>query len=375
MSESQERMMAVVEPADVDAFLAICEKWDVEAVVIGEVTDSGPAAHRLARRARRRRTPAVRRARRSDLPAAVRPPRLAGRPAGRRRRGAAAPVVRRRAARHPAAAGRLAQPLRQVVDHRPVRPLRAGQHRAGPAEPTPAWCASTRTPTSASRCRPTATAASPSSTPTPAPSSRSPRPTATSPPAAPRPLAVSDCLNFGSPEDPDVMWQFAEACRGLKDACLDARHPGDRRQRQPLQPDRRDGDPADAGRGGARRHRRRHPRTPTGFGAGGRAVLPARRDPRGALRLRVGARRARPPRRRCRRRSTSRPSTALAAAAGRTPRRDGLRDQRPRPLRRRAGPGAGGVLPAPRHRRHGLAGLGATTRSSRCSPSPPPARS
>jgi len=35
------------------------------------------------------------------------------------------------------------------------------------------------------------------------------------------PLAVSDCLNFGSPEDPAVMWQFAEACRGLKDACAD----------------------------------------------------------------------------------------------------------------------------------------------------------
>ncbi|MGZ6734655.1 MAG: phosphoribosylformylglycinamidine synthase subunit PurL [Nocardioides sp.] len=35
------------------------------------------------------------------------------------------------------------------------------------------------------------------------------------------PLAISDCLNFGSPEDPDVMWQFAEACRGLKDACLE----------------------------------------------------------------------------------------------------------------------------------------------------------
>lgn len=33
------------------------------------------------------------------------------------------------------------------------------------------------------------------------------------------PLAVTDCLNFGSPEDPDVMWQFAEATRGLKDAC------------------------------------------------------------------------------------------------------------------------------------------------------------
>ncbi|MGK4582032.1 phosphoribosylformylglycinamidine synthase subunit PurL [Kitasatospora sp. HPMI-4] len=34
-----------------------------------------------------------------------------------------------------------------------------------------------------------------------------------------KPLAVSDCLNFGSPEDPDVMWQFAEATRGLADAC------------------------------------------------------------------------------------------------------------------------------------------------------------
>ncbi|MFI5622275.1 phosphoribosylformylglycinamidine synthase subunit PurL [Nocardioides sp. NPDC051685] len=36
-----------------------------------------------------------------------------------------------------------------------------------------------------------------------------------------KPLAISDCLNFGSPEDPDVMWQFAEATRGLKDACLE----------------------------------------------------------------------------------------------------------------------------------------------------------
>jgi phosphoribosylformylglycinamidine synthase subunit PurL len=38
MSESQERMMAVVRPERVDAFMAICRKWDVEATVIGEVT-------------------------------------------------------------------------------------------------------------------------------------------------------------------------------------------------------------------------------------------------------------------------------------------------------------------------------------------------
>ena len=37
-SESQERMCAVVAPSDVDAFMAVCAKWDVTATVIGEVT-------------------------------------------------------------------------------------------------------------------------------------------------------------------------------------------------------------------------------------------------------------------------------------------------------------------------------------------------
>jgi phosphoribosylformylglycinamidine synthase len=37
--------------------------------------------------------------------------------------------------------------------------------------------------------------------------------------AGARPLAVTDCLNFGSPEDPGVMWQFAEAVRGLAEGC------------------------------------------------------------------------------------------------------------------------------------------------------------
>jgi phosphoribosylformylglycinamidine synthase subunit PurL len=41
MSESQERMMAVVRPEHVAAFMAICRKWDVEATVIGEVTSDG----------------------------------------------------------------------------------------------------------------------------------------------------------------------------------------------------------------------------------------------------------------------------------------------------------------------------------------------
>lgn len=39
MSESQERMMAVVKPSDVERFMEICAKWDVAATIIGEVTD------------------------------------------------------------------------------------------------------------------------------------------------------------------------------------------------------------------------------------------------------------------------------------------------------------------------------------------------
>lgn len=39
--------------------------------------------------------------------------------------------------------------------------------------------------------------------------------------AGAQPLAVTNCLNFGSPEDPGVMWQFAESVRGLADGCLE----------------------------------------------------------------------------------------------------------------------------------------------------------
>jgi phosphoribosylformylglycinamidine synthase len=34
-----------------------------------------------------------------------------------------------------------------------------------------------------------------------------------------RPLAITNCLNFGNPERPEVMWQFAESIRGMADAC------------------------------------------------------------------------------------------------------------------------------------------------------------
>jgi phosphoribosylformylglycinamidine (FGAM) synthase-like enzyme len=34
-----------------------------------------------------------------------------------------------------------------------------------------------------------------------------------------KPLAITNCMNFGNPERPEVMWQFAEAVRGMADAC------------------------------------------------------------------------------------------------------------------------------------------------------------
>ena len=111
------------------------------------------------------------------------------------------------------------------------------------------------------------------------------------------PLAISDCLNFGSPEDPAVMWQFAEACRGLKDACLELGIPVtggnvslyNQTGETAILPT-----PVVAVLGVIEDVTRR---TPSAWSAGGERRLPARRDPRGAVRLRVGARRPRPPRR------------------------------------------------------------------------------
>ena len=40
-----------------------------------------------------------------------------------------------------------------------------------------------------------------------------------------KPLGITNCLNFGNPENPEVMWQFKEACRGLGDACRERNIP------------------------------------------------------------------------------------------------------------------------------------------------------
>jgi phosphoribosylformylglycinamidine synthase len=35
-----------------------------------------------------------------------------------------------------------------------------------------------------------------------------------------RPIGLTDCLNFGSPENPEVMWQFSRVIQGMRDACM-----------------------------------------------------------------------------------------------------------------------------------------------------------
>ena len=40
-----------------------------------------------------------------------------------------------------------------------------------------------------------------------------------------KPLAITDCLNFGNPENPEVMWQFAQSCEGIKEACKNLNTP------------------------------------------------------------------------------------------------------------------------------------------------------
>ncbi len=77
VSESQERMLCVAEPARVDEVLAVCEKWEVHGTVIGEVTDSGRcASSRTATWSARCRSPrSSTTARSTTSPPRRRPPR------------------------------------------------------------------------------------------------------------------------------------------------------------------------------------------------------------------------------------------------------------------------------------------------------------
>ena len=221
MSESQERMMAIVRPRSSTGFLEVVKKWDVETSVLGEVTDTGRLSDHVARRGDRERRPAHRRRRRPGLRAPGRLPVVDRRAAGRRGRRPRPPADgRRRCARSSCSSS--ARPTRRMP--RGSRTSTTTTCSATPPSPTPttpAWSASTRSRASASRSRPTRTAATRSSTRARARSSPSPRRTATSPSRARSPWASPTASTSARPENPEVMWQFSEAVEGLADGCLE----------------------------------------------------------------------------------------------------------------------------------------------------------
>ncbi|MER7015026.1 phosphoribosylformylglycinamidine synthase subunit PurL [Saccharopolyspora sp. NPDC000359] len=218
-SESQERMCAVVEPANVDAFLDVCRKWDVTATVIGEVTDGenleifwhGDLVVDVPPRTVAHEGPVyerpVERPAEQDLIAADNASTLA-RPATPDElretilRMAASPNLCSRAwvtdqyDRYVRGNTVLAQPSDGGV-------LRIDEETGrGIAVATDCNARYTRLDPYAGAQLALAEAY---------------RNVATT---GATPVAVTNCLNFGSPEDPGVMWQFQQAVRGLADACV-----------------------------------------------------------------------------------------------------------------------------------------------------------
>ena len=159
-SESQERMLAIVTPANLDAVLALCERWEIRASVIGaSPTPRGSACstacstrsvcrertrpRRVATRARgvvgsapdRRRAGREPR-RRSRLQPARGASRRPRRASGRRSRARARGAVPRghRPLGRAAGAARVADDRRHVVGVAPVRPPAVPQHRGRSGE-------------------------------------------------------------------------------------------------------------------------------------------------------------------------------------------------------------------------------------------------
>jgi phosphoribosylformylglycinamidine synthase len=218
MSESQERMMAVVEPANLDAFMSICEKWEVEATVIGEVTEDGklvidwhgqtvvdvpprtvahdgPVYHRPFER------PATQDALQADAAEALPRPQ-----SGEELRTTLLRIV---GSPNIADKSWVTDQYDRYVQGNTVlaQPEDAGIIRVD-EETNLGVAVSTDCNGRFAQLDPYAGAQLAL-----VEAFRNVAVTGA------QPLAVTDCLNFGSPEDPGVMWQFAEATSGLKDGC------------------------------------------------------------------------------------------------------------------------------------------------------------
>jgi phosphoribosylformylglycinamidine synthase len=221
-SESQERMLAIVTPADLARVQEVCTKWEVRAAVVGRVTEAPPTAAGRLRILDGFDGPVL-----GDVPAAALSEdaplyhRPLARPADQDARLAddpgSLPV--------PADCGRdmlalLADPtwVYRQYDHQLFLNTVEGPggdsavlRLAAPGLPesvrglalttdsNPAWCAiDPRAGTAATVAEAALNLACSGATP----------------------AAVVNCLNFGNPEHPEVMWQLSEAVDGMAEACL-----------------------------------------------------------------------------------------------------------------------------------------------------------
>jgi phosphoribosylformylglycinamidine synthase subunit PurL len=216
-SESQERMCAVVRPSDVDAFMRVCAKWDVTATEIGEVTDTerlvitwhdevvvdvpprtvaheGPVYNR----------PVTRPADQDSLQVPVSLPRPAA--------AELSDLVLRMAGSHNLSSRRWVTDqydryvrggtvLSQPSDSGMIRiDEETGRGVALSLDSNGRYCK--LDPYQGAKLA----------------LAEAYRNVAVS---GATPIAVTNCLNFGSPEDPGVMWQFEQAVRGLADGCVE----------------------------------------------------------------------------------------------------------------------------------------------------------
>ncbi len=219
MSESQERMCAIVKPEKVDRFLEICEKWDVIATVIGEVTDGerleiywhGEQIVDVPPRTVAHEGPVYERPyARPEWQDA-----LQADDAGRLPRPATAEELREQvlkvvASPNQASKSWITDQYDRFVQGNTVlaQPEDSGMVRVD-EETGLGVAVATDGNGRYAKLDPYAGAQ--------LALAESYRNVAAS---GATPLAISNCLNFGSPEDPAVMWQFAEATRGLADGCL-----------------------------------------------------------------------------------------------------------------------------------------------------------
>ena len=218
MSESQERMMAVVTPAKLDEFMAITKKWDVETSIVGEVNSSGrltidhhgqrivdvdprTVAHEGPTYHRPYARPAWQDALVADTTASLARPESAEDLKATALRLLASPNLASKAwvtdqyDRFVQGNTALAQPddggVVRVDEQTHLGVALATDANGRYAKLDPRTGAQLAL---AEAYRNVAVAGA-------------------------TPMAVTDCLNFGSPENPDSMWQLVEAIEGLADAC------------------------------------------------------------------------------------------------------------------------------------------------------------